>query len=378
MVETLRADALTPELMPQTLAFAQRAGCLQAERNYAAAHTTSYSVFSFLSGLHPYYAEYVADSQRAIFPFELLKRNGYAITGASSSKLAYYPQLAGLFREFSGYREFVDGPDRDRQLVDWFAASRAGRERGRPGYTFLFFYTPHHNYYYPPQFERYTPVLPFDYDHFRGDAELGRASVEIHNRYRNSVLYFDSLLAETLASVRAEIDAGELAVVITGDHGEEFWEHGLLGHGQTRFENERVQTPLLVCLPGVARRTVPLTSHVDVWPTLVDFLEPEPAVDRAAYFSGVSLTAAGGREPYALVSGHGFPYRNPEAALVTEQGKLWLAKETGGIDRENRFRVVRATDLLDRDAPQLRQRLEPALARLRREMSRFVALRDAR
>jgi arylsulfatase A-like enzyme len=60
-------------------------------------------------------------------------------------------------------------------------------------------------------------------------------------------------------------------VVITADHGEEFMEHGLLGHDKTLF-NEVIKVPLIMLVPGHTKRTdirqvVPLTS---VAPTLVE------------------------------------------------------------------------------------------------------------
>jgi len=64
-------------------------------------------------------------------------------------------------------------------------------------------------------------------------------------------------------------------VIVTGDHGEEFAEHGGKGHAVTMYD-ELLRVPLLVRVPGVApaRITVP-TSTMDVGPTLLDLLGAE-------------------------------------------------------------------------------------------------------
>ena len=60
-------------------------------------------------------------------------------------------------------------------------------------------------------------------------------------------------------------------VVITADHGEEFWEHGALTHG-TNLYNENVRIPLILLTPGHAggQRIEDNVSLIDVAPTLLD------------------------------------------------------------------------------------------------------------
>jgi arylsulfatase A-like enzyme len=61
-------------------------------------------------------------------------------------------------------------------------------------------------------------------------------------------------------------------VVYTSDHGEEFYEHGGLGHGSSLYE-EQIRIPLLVKFPGRdnggARRSDPVTL-ADLTPTIAD------------------------------------------------------------------------------------------------------------
>lgn len=65
----------------------------------------------------------------------------------------------------------------------------------------------------------------------------------------------------------------DAVIVVTSDHGEEFWEHGNLGHGHALYE-ESVRVPLILAGPGVpaGRRVTANVSTVDVAPTLLALL----------------------------------------------------------------------------------------------------------
>lgn len=68
-------------------------------------------------------------------------------------------------------------------------------------------------------------------------------------------------------------------LVITSDHGEEFWEHGSVGHAKTVYE-ELTRVPLIIRMPGADARTVTLpVETIDVLPTLAAAIgaPPDPA-----------------------------------------------------------------------------------------------------
>jgi arylsulfatase A-like enzyme len=58
-------------------------------------------------------------------------------------------------------------------------------------------------------------------------------------------------------------------VIMISDHGEELWEHHGLSHGNT-LHAEVLNIPLIMRIPGVARRRVPdIVQHVDVFATML-------------------------------------------------------------------------------------------------------------
>ena len=64
-------------------------------------------------------------------------------------------------------------------------------------------------------------------------------------------------------------------IIVTSDHGEEFREHGGLGHGRT-IHRELVHVPLIMKFPGNAYEGVSLKGTaglVDLMPTILDYLK---------------------------------------------------------------------------------------------------------
>src|SRR5205823_4967501 len=117
---------------------------------------------------------------------------------------------------------------------------------------------------------------------------------EVRNRYLNSAEYVDDRLGQVLETFAGELARGELVVVVTGDHGEELWDHGLYGHAAPTLTNARILVPLVMHVPGAARE-VPMSAHADVMPTILDALKLDPPVPPAVWSTGESLLAAPAR-----------------------------------------------------------------------------------
>ncbi|MBI3073042.1 MAG: sulfatase [Deltaproteobacteria bacterium] len=67
----------------------------------------------------------------------------------------------------------------------------------------------------------------------------------LHALYDGAVEYTDFAFGELMKALDAMGLAKETLVVITADHGEEFWEHGSVGHAHTVYE-ELVRVPFIV------------------------------------------------------------------------------------------------------------------------------------
>jgi len=207
----------------------------------------------------------IADiKQIKLYPFELLKKNGYTLYGATSSQLLHFSkQTRYVVNQLDVYREFLRTSDYEKEydLVEWARETYAAHDKNKPFFMFIFLNATHHNYYFPPEFEKYKPVMAADYNHFLGDDKLVFYKDQIFNRYKNASLFIDHLAAMLFDIFKPEIDAGNLIVSVTGDHGEEFWDRGGLGHAQTKFINPRISVPLLLCLPAQGHHEIALSSE---------------------------------------------------------------------------------------------------------------------
>ena len=103
-------------------------------------------------------------------------------------------------------------------------------------------------------------------------AEMGRL-VDLYDGALHSV---DRRLRNFLEPLRAEGLLANTWIVVTSDHGEEFFEHGQLRHRSTLYQ-ELMRVPLIIVPPENARlpgglRVKDPVSQVDVFSTLLDLL----------------------------------------------------------------------------------------------------------
>src|SRR5258708_7951823 len=213
--------------------------CVRSRHHHSGSHVSEYGLFSMLYGVDAYYYRDFVYHNRPSYPLDVFKENGYAVVGASSSHMSRWGYARLITDQFTPYREFdaEEAFQRDEQMVRWAEAAYRERDAARPMFLFLFFDSTHHDYSYPPQFGRFAPTLPKDAIRlFVDDTDPGVRD-QVRNRYKNAVLYVDSLVGDLLSSLADDWRKGELLIVITGDHAEEFWDDGSWGHMEPRFLN---------------------------------------------------------------------------------------------------------------------------------------------
>jgi len=293
-VEGLRADMLREDTAPNLLAFGS--GCMGPSHHYSTGNNTGGGMFGLLNGLSPYYYPLARKYRTQPIPLQVLRRLGYFESTYFISNLLTYEQIYDL--DFKGLADFtytgVETPVdvADARMVDAYLAARASRP-DRPYFDYFVFDSTHYDYDYPAPFERFTPVDTLGTGARDGfltgpgiNAELSRRGPAIRNRYKNSILYVDSLIERLLDALRSSGALERTAVVITGDHGEEFWEKGSFGHG-TSFHEEQTRVVFLMRLPGARLTRYTYGSHADVMPTLFDFMGVEGG--QGPFMTGKSL-----------------------------------------------------------------------------------------
>lgn len=94
----------------------------------------------------------------------------------------------------------------------------------------------------------------------------------IKELYNGEVRYVDHNLGRLFAALKQMGIYDQSLIVLTSDHGEEFWEHGAYYHGHSLY-NEVISIPLIIKLPGKAapKRVETKVSLRNLMPFILDY-----------------------------------------------------------------------------------------------------------
>jgi arylsulfatase A-like enzyme len=160
--------------------------------------------------------------------------------------------------------------------------------------------------------------------------------------YDDEILYNDKMIGQLISTLKRRKMFGNSIIIITSDHGEEFWEHQKLSHGMTLYQ-EQLRVPLIIHLPdNVHKKVRSIANQVDVLPTTLSLLGI--AVPRN--IDGMNLLASGtpGRAfSYAELCRHKYVYTSIQTRgeklirgiLRNKEGfdNMWF-NQTAAIDTE--------------------------------------------
>jgi arylsulfatase A-like enzyme len=233
--------------------------------------------YGFAQGVDHFFSVYDERFARVTLFMQALKR----ISQATDGKMRLYNRVKYLvLGELSPTA-------RDTRLVDE-ALAWLGAHRERRFFAYLHLMSPHHPYDPPPPFDRFVPdrsrppVKNYprkSYDFLAHGDPLAPADLaDMVARYDGGILYADTETGRLLAGLDRLGLGQTTAVIVTADHGEEFYDHENWGHGQSVY-NELVHVPLIVRLPGASatrgRDRTPV-AHVDLLPTVLELAGAPP------------------------------------------------------------------------------------------------------
>lgn len=122
-----------------------------------------------------------------------------------------------------------------------------------------------------------------------------RAVADLRTLYQGAVRQVDASIGRVLETLSTAGHAEETAVVVAGDHGEEFQDHGHLAH-YPKLYDELIRVPLIVDVPGAPSQRISSQVGLDaVPPTICELLGVSPPSE----WAGESLagTVLDGEDP---------------------------------------------------------------------------------
>lgn len=248
------------------------------------------------AAIHPYHVRGIADSVTTLAG--VLKRSGYRTYGVSGNPFISESRGFALgFDRFQSFAMKTDAGILNRKAAEWL------REKASSPYFLYIHYTDVHEPY-PARPPLYMPQRTKKDDFI--------------SRYDSNIYYTDRALKKLFVKMRWDRDT---VLIVTADHGEEFWDHGARGHSKNLFDST-VKVPLIFYLPEYARkgrRIEPNVGVIDILPTVCEIVgRPAPAQTE-----GTSLLAALRGDTQGLA---GRPY-----FLYTDRGKF----DYHGVIRDN-------------------------------------------
>ncbi len=300
LIDSWRQDALNAQVTPNLDRFARRA--VRFTDHHSGGNATRIGVFSlFYSIPGTYWHRMLAEREGPVFITQLLERN-YDVRAFRSAPL-FSPEFdRTVFVDVAGLRVRSDGAsaiERDRDVTGDFLSFLAARPDETPFFAMLFYDSAHKLAL--PRDDRKLRFEPSAAEVNYLGLDAATDPLPMHNRYRNSLHYIDSLVGEVLADVEARGLLENTVIVVTGDHGQEFNDNrrNYWGHG-SNFTRFQTSVPLFLYSPALAPASHShLTTHFDVVPTLMrEYLDCN--VPFSTYSVGRSLFEPGKRDPLVL------------------------------------------------------------------------------
>jgi len=248
----IKAD---PELAPTLMSASGQNGYLSLD-HYSVSNCTHFSLYSMFTGNLPTSYGTARARKAGTGMFAEISAAGYSLTTAESVSLDWY-DLSDIILPTETERwignEDEDTLESDRQVtLKTIEQLKKWKQTGKPGIHLAYYFGTH-----------------FPYSEALGSAEMSRLDL-----YKTAIGLFDIELAKILDALNQQGLDDNTLVIVTSDHGEEFYENGRVGHA-SRLSDEQVQVPLLVL--GTQNQSLVPPSQRGIPELIYSTIEPSRA-----------------------------------------------------------------------------------------------------
>ncbi len=250
--------------------------------SWAHAPSTRYSMPSLLTGRFPLAVHYDYSIRgwpgllpKATTIAEILEKRGY-----HNGAILNYWYFDKQRRMDQGFDEY-DNANKKLHMGRDPAKTRGSSSRQQSDKAIAFLERNQHRtfflwvHYYDPH---------FTYERHDGTHEFGDRKIDL---YDHEIRFTDDQIGRVIADLKQRGLYDKTIIVVAGDHGEGFGEHGIDLHGYHLYAAQ-TRVPLVIRVPGAkpVKPTMPV-GHVDLLPTLANFAGASPAPE----MQGRSLVA---------------------------------------------------------------------------------------
>ena len=270
-IDSWRYDMVKEEISPNIYSFSKNSWVYN--NHYSGGNSTRFGLFSIFYGIYgSYWHTILSERVEPVF-MKALRTLNYNIGIWSSTELSWpeFRKTAFIGVPDKIYDKIpgIGAKERDRKQPKLFSAWLDSIPKDRPFFSFLLLDAPHEPYSYPNEFKKFKPTAEnINYMDLNKNSDL----IPFINHYKNAVFYDDYVIGELINNLKKNNLLDNTIIMITGDHGAEFYEHGFWGHNSA-FTKEQIKVPFILYMPNKKPKTIDLTtSHFDIVPTIFEIL----------------------------------------------------------------------------------------------------------
>jgi arylsulfatase A-like enzyme len=238
--------------------------------------------------------------------------------------------------------EHVDSPllqDESAASVKGVAARLLSAMRHDPFFLWVHLIDPHLPY--SPHTDSLRAIIDVNEWHFLTeslmlDIRTGRRALTstqkkvLKSLYLDEIRFADRMIGKILHTLRSLALEDEVTIIVTSDHGEEFWDHGGFEHGHTLYD-ELIMVPLIVKPIGLEkpRRIPDLVTTASIAPTICELFGDSSKLGQLPSLVPYWTQAASQIKPLEHVISEAMLYFGPGRAVYAERYKFidWQGTE---------------------------------------------------
>lgn len=278
------------------------------ERAYSSAPWTKPSIASVFTGQFP--RNHTVTKLNSVLPkdkdtmSEYFKEMGYETSGVISHTLLKrgngYEQGFEDFKLVPFRGNVHDSITSDKVTDIAIEQIDKHKQTKRPFFQFIHYFDPHFNYQHHQKFDRTS--------WYKGKLRPGMGFRKLRSLipqmtpedqkylvglYHEEIAFTDEQIGRLLEHLKSNGLYENSVIVVTADHGEEFLDHGGLGHTRTLYD-ELIRVPLIISwlktLPSSKQSA--MVGTIDLFPSLIELTGGQPGqkLDGLSLFKNSSIS----------------------------------------------------------------------------------------